>query len=82
MKFGNELVITLLTLLSNDVTRTFAQYVTTITVSINTDPFCTSLSGLGVPGTSGGGAGGSVFGPVSGVLNGSASGTGSSTNGR
>ncbi len=81
MKFGNELVITLLTLLSNDVTRT-SQYVTTITVSINTDPFCTSLSGLGVPGTSGGGAGGSVFGPVSGVLNGSASGTGSSTNGR
>ena len=95
MNFRAGLALALLTLLSNDSTRTLAQYVTTVTVSINTDPFCTSLSGLqvsgnsagnasgsGASGMSGGGAGGSGFGSGPGVLNESASVTGFATNSR
>lgn len=95
MNFRAGLALALLTLLSNDSTRTLAQYVTIVTVSINTDPFCTSLSGLqasgnlagnasgsGASGMSGGGAGGSGFGSGSGDFNVSASVTGSATNGR
>lgn len=49
------LAFTLLALLSNDATLTVAQYVTTVTVSINTNPLCTLVSGIE---DSGGNAGG------------------------
>lgn len=65
MKSWDGLTIATLALLSDKATRVFAQYVTTVTISINGNPFCTPMSGIGtyggssgIPGTSGGRAGG------------------------
>lgn len=84
----------LVALLNKGVTLTLAQYVTTVTVSINTDPFCTGIgafgSSAGGPGSASGsvlsgygtivgGAGVSGFGTGSVGMNGSVRGTGSST---
>ncbi|KAF6227481.1 hypothetical protein HO133_008925 [Letharia lupina] len=85
MKSRDGLALALLALLSNDTTLTLAQYVTTVTVSINTDPFCTGIgafggSAAGAGNTSGSGAGGSGFGSGSGASIGSGNGTGSATN--
>ena len=67
-------------LVSHEVTLTFAQYATTVTQYVNTNPFCTLVSGIGAPGLNGGGAGGAGFGPGSGYFNVSGNGTSSATN--
>ena len=86
MKSWNGLTLAILALLSDNATLVLAQYVTTVTISINANPFCTPMSGIGayggipaIPGMSSGEAGGPVSELASGSLNGSASSTGSAT---
>ena len=72
MRCWDGLALALLTLLSNVAPLTVAQYVTTVTVSINDNPFCTPVSRIGAFGGSAGDVGGA----------GSASGSGAAgTNG-
>ena len=54
MKSWNGLALALLTLWSNNVTLTFAQYVITVTEYVNDNPFCTPVSSIGVSGASAG----------------------------
>lgn len=81
MKSRDGLAFALLAFLSNDATLTFAQYVTTVTVSINTNPFCTFVNGIGAPGSGASGSGVSGFGNssygTSGTNGGGAGGSGS-----
>ena len=58
MKRWDGLTLSILALLSNKATLILAQYVTTVTVSINDNPFCTPVSGIGALGGSAGGASG------------------------
>ena len=93
---GLALALAILTFLSHDAPLTLAQYVTTVTVSINDNPLCTPGSDIGLSGGSGGaegagiapglGASGSNGGSSGsevgfGASNGSASDTSSATNG-
>lgn len=79
MKSRDGLAVAL-ALVSNKATLTFAQYVTTVTEYVNTNPFCTLGSGIEASGLNGGGAGGAGFGPGSGYFNASGNGTSSATN--
>ena len=69
MRLWDRLALALIIFMSNDATLTLGQYVTTVTVSINDNPFCTPVSGMGVSGGSGseGGAGSAPDIGVSGV---------------
>lgn len=83
MKSWDGLTLAILALLSDNAMLVLAQYVTTVTISINDNPFCTPMSGItygnisAIPGTTGGGVGGPVYESALGSLNGSASSTGS-----
>ena len=57
MRFRDGFVLALLALLGNDATIALAQYVATVTVSVNDNPFCTSVGNIGA---SGGNSGGTV----------------------
>ena len=96
MKSRDGLALAILTFLSHDVPLTLAQYVTTVTVSINDNPLCTPLSGIGISGGAGiatiapglgasgsndGGGESSGSGAGFGASNGSASDTSSANNG-
>ena len=73
MKSRIGLTLALLTLWSNYTTLILAQYVTTVTVSINDNPFCTPINRIGALGGSPGGAGAGSSTPGSGAsgMNGS-----------
>lgn len=58
MRCWDGLALALLTLLSNVAPLAVAQYVTTVTVSINDNPFCTPVSRIGAFGGSAGDVGG------------------------
>lgn len=47
MKSWGGLLFALLVMLSNDAKLILAQYVTTVTVSINDNPFCTGIGAFG-----------------------------------
>ena len=97
MKSRNGVALAILTFLSHDAPLTLAQYVTTVTVSINDNPLCTPVGGIGLSGgsesvggasiapglgASGSSDGGSeISGSGFGASNGSASDTSSATNG-
>ena len=84
MRPNDGLAFALLALLSNHATLGLAQYVTTVTISINDNPFCTPVSGVGVSGSGVGGTGGagSASGGGAGISNGSNNGTSSIPKGR
>lgn len=73
-----QFAIILLALLSHDPTLAIAQYVTTVTVSVNTNPFCTLWSGIGISGGGSGGFGGAGSAPGSGVSGTNGTGAGGS----
>ena len=90
MKPRDGLALAILTFLSHDASLTLARYVTTVTVSINDNPLCTPVGGIGLSGGAGiapglgasGSNGGSPgLGVGFGASNGSASDTSSATNG-
>ena len=60
MKPRDGLALAILTFLSHDAPLALAQYVTTVTVSINDNPLCTPVSGTGLLGGSGGANGAGV----------------------
>ena len=95
MTSWNGLALALWILLSTDATLTLAQYVMTVTISINDNPLCTPVSGIkgsggsagnasgsGASGTNGAGVGGPA--PALGYAGSHASGSGnaSATNSR
>lgn len=84
MRCWDGLALALLTLSSSFAPLTVAQYVTTITVSINDNPFCTAVSHMGASGISAGDVGGAgsasgpgVAGTNGGGVDGSKGGSGS-----
>lgn len=79
MKFRKGFALTFLALLSNDATRIFAQYVTTVTIYVNDNPFCTSVSSIGAPGGGAGSAGAAGGTSGSGASGGITSGSGASS---
>lgn len=60
MKSRNGFALAILTFLSHDAPLTLAQYVTTVTVSINDNPLCTPVSGIGLSGGSKGAGGAGI----------------------
>ena len=60
MRSRDGLAVAILTFLSHDAPLTLAQYVTTVTVSINDNPLCTPVSGIGLSGGSGGAGGAGI----------------------
>ena len=82
MKSWAGLALALLTVLSNNAVLILAELVTTVTVSVNSNPFCTIVNGVGDFGTSGSGVGVSGYGSGFGGLNGTGSSTGSAANSR
>ena len=58
MKSRNGFALAILIFLSHDAPLTLAQYVTTVTVSINDNPLCTPVTGIGLSGGSEGAGGG------------------------
>ena len=66
MRSRDGLIFPLLTFLSNTNNLTSAQYVVTVTVSVNDNPFCTPLGGVGASGVGLGNSGGVGIAPGSG----------------